>query len=182
MSTIEEKVLDILRKNPPPKLKIVNIKVSPRYLSLREDQTNWSPANGDDYLSLTLNDAADYTFDCISGNSTCSERDIYRDFKYTAMNSLYSIVRSTSYNKSPKMTKLYKGIVKLCEIVKYSRESYLSKADRDSFLDAAIKISDYYKTSTKEHGIKSEENKVHRKNIYSLLVLMEKKYAEKKNK
>ena len=81
---------------------------------------------------------------------------------------LLNLFLRTSPNKAPRRTKIFKSFYNMTHSYKHNQD----------FKNTMFGILEYNHSVTQTESITSSNNDVHRKNIYQLLVLMEKKYGK----
>jgi hypothetical protein len=176
-TTLTEQILDKIKDTPPTPRLLFTLNVSERYVRFNSDKReSWQPTDGNGYLNRIINKIADSEVhvDPLNKVVTVDRDDIVNEVKSKIGNDIKRLFIDVSYNKSPKMTKAYKSLVK------FSRSYFLRKSENDEITQKFVKILEYYDkvTTESELSIKHEDNKVHRKNLYSILLLMEKKYGD----
>jgi hypothetical protein len=138
---------------------------------------NFKPATGETYLDDTINTKfnREISIDPISREFSLHKDDVVRLVKSQIAQDIRSLFRSVSYNKAPKMTKVYKSLLKI------TNSYYVRDEQHDELVYKMANILNYHhKVITEsELNIKHEKNSAHRKNLYQLIVLMEKKYGKK---
>jgi hypothetical protein len=79
-------------------------------------------------------------------------------------------------NKEPRRTALYKDILAISRRLQHNYNS-----DKEEALSLVFDIYDYYWSVTRQFTLNDAVNKVHQKNIYHLLNILEQKHGRKEN-
>lgn len=86
-------------------------------------------------------------------------------------NSLKHLMHKCHPAKKPPRTKFYKGFILTVNDNKHNED----------FVNDAVNILEYHRSVTETESITSKNNDVHRKNIFKLIELMERKYGAKES-
>ena len=169
MSYIEEitKVLDAIEIEPA----IFKVEVSKSYISLQRPDVKYK-LDLDTFYGSLLDSTG------IIKNFSSIEKEFQIDYESTCVQALNDVLYGIRYvfnkcspAKEVRRTKAYKIF-----------NSILSdNRNNEEFITNIFNIYEYYLHSTKEYTITNNINDVHRKNIFQLLCLMEKKYGKKNN-
>lgn len=175
--TLSEHILSSIKERPEfPKLKC-NISISSSNIRFsRIKVPEFKPTVGETYLQKLINERfnSEIEIDPLKKSFFLSDDNVVEGVKSQIGRDIMSLFVSTSYNKAPRMTKVYKSLKKI------THPRYARNSENDEVVKKMASILNYHdKVLTEsELSIKHEKNAAHRKNLYSLLVLMEKKYGK----
>lgn len=144
---------------------IMNLSVSKSAIRLREPEFTPSFETEGFYEELLLPSVRRF----FNGKEfELDKRSILDRVKFQIMDEIKTLFIACSDAKEPTRTKAYKGLVGVIDDNKFKKE----------FMDSLYDIAEYNYQVTRTESIKSKSNDVHRKNIFQLLSLMEKRYGK----
>jgi len=130
-----------------------------------------SGLRGDKFIDEMINKFAVRYFNVASRSYTVDIDDATVNIGNHVLYSIMDVLCRCSPNSEPRRTKLYKSFNKTVSMNRNSKE----------FRAAIFDIYEYYYNNTQTESINHENNDVHRKNIFQLLCLMEKRYGKTTN-
>lgn len=134
-------------------------------------EDDWSTGLSDnDILNTMINKCARRTFDKHTRTYCLNISEIQDHIRRETTGSLIDMFICCSPYDQPRRTNIYKSFY----------QTVKSNLQNQEFLNNAFNICEYYYDSTRTDSIKHPDNDVHKKNIYQLLCLMEKKYGKSK--
>lgn len=147
---------------------ILKLVVNEQYIRVVEN--NWN-ANLDttDFYNKLINNNVERTLNIKAGAYYVDKANSIKQIEGNVLRDISVIFRRCSPAKQPKRTKVYKQFLNIIR----------KKQNNIELINSIFDIAEYYYQVTQTESIIKPNNSTHRKNIYQLLCLIEKKYGEK---
>lgn len=144
-------------------------------IKVRNEKISAKPANWE--INLDHSDFTERMVKrCVERKYNADKRAFYidndtviREIEDTIVNGIMQLFKACSPYDAPRRTKIYKDFTATV------RRNYRNS----KFINDLYNIKEYVHSVTQTDSITHRTNDVHRKNVYSLLCLMEKNYGEK---
>lgn len=146
---------------------IFKIEITPNEIYIRDQ--DWSVYLGDGFYEQLVSSHIMRCFDRSTKQYTINYLNVQSGVVNSVLRNIMNIYTECSPNLEPRKTKGYK----LFQLM------YRLDTGTKEFIDSVFGIAEYYHSVTKTDSIKSTINDIHRKNIFQLLTLMERKYGKK---
>ena len=146
---------------------IFDVNVTDRDITLSTPQ--WMPGlDKSDYTNYLVETKARRTFSKSEKKFYVDSEEIINGVDRSLHADILNLFLRTSPNKAPRRTKIFKSFYSIVHTYKNNQD----------FKNTMFGILEYNYSVTQTESITSPNNDVHRKNIYQLLILMEKKYGK----
>lgn len=146
------------------------VNVRKDYISIRPYDWNSGIESGAGFYETLVKHNIRREFSSDSKKWAIDRQHVINEIKGHIVRSASEIFQSCSPAKEPRRTKIYKSF----------RTILKDNSSKIDFINAMADIAEYYYSVTRTDSIEKSINDVHRKNIYQLLCLMEKRYAKRK--